>query len=199
MSEVSLSEFEGPLTELRQQCASKESGRSRFEEFKLWLKGATSGLLEFVTTTTTSAVKRFAVADVLGCTGLNIDGLPIALLGDNFKAQFGNTVEENIPASELLVSRLTRYADAIEIAGAVPREKRAVRISQVYQLVLNQERTGSGLLLTNGWANLFLAYGADGNIWVVFIRRYSDGWYFYANPLGGPVRWFDGSQVFSRK
>ncbi len=42
LHEVSLAEFEGPLTELRQQC-SGQKGRQRFDEFKLWLKGVVTG------------------------------------------------------------------------------------------------------------------------------------------------------------
>ncbi|MDO8496283.1 MAG: hypothetical protein Q7S43_03120 [bacterium] len=45
LHEVSLAEFEGPLTELKQQCSGK-NGRERFEEFKLWLKGVVSGIFK---------------------------------------------------------------------------------------------------------------------------------------------------------
>ena len=156
-------------------------------------------LLTFVRQASVPEIKKFSAADVLKKVGLNRDGVRIAGLGENFKAQFGKMVEENTPATELVVNRLERYADAINIAGAVPREKRPTTIGQIYGLVLAQKDGGDGPLLTNGWANLFLAYGEDGNLWLVYVYLLSDGWDFYAYPLGDSRRWFDGDQVFFRK
>jgi hypothetical protein len=44
MNDVSLTEFEGPLGELVQQC---KSNRSRFDEFKLWLKKVATGTFKY--------------------------------------------------------------------------------------------------------------------------------------------------------
>ena len=197
-NEVSNSEMKGPLGELFDQC-SGENGRQRFEEFKLWLKGVVNGLLAYVTTVRAPAIKRFVASDVWSQVGVNRDGMRIGFLGKNFLEQFGNIVEENVPETELEVSCLQRYADVIEIAGAISREKRSVKASQIYQLVCISEAGGHSGLLNNGWANLFLAYGIDGNIWLVGVRRGSGGWVFGAFPLGGPYGWSDGHRVFSRK
>ena len=197
-NEVSVVEMKGPLGELQDQC-SGENGRTRFEEFKLWLKGALGSLLAYVTTVRVTAIKRFVASDAWGHVGVNRDGIRVAFLGKNFQEQFGNIVEENIPETELEVSRLQRYADAIEIAGAIPREKRAIKAGQIYQVVRIQETCGHSGLLINGWANLFLAYGADSNLWLVCVFRHSGGWFFDASPLGSPDRWRVGRQFFSRK
>ena len=196
-NEVSNSEMKGPLGELYDQC-SGENGRQRFEEFKLWLKGAVNGLLAYVTTVRVPAIKRFAGSDAWGYVGVNKDGVKIAFLGKNFQEQFGNVVEENVPETELEVSRLQRYADAKEIVGAIPREKRVVRPSQIYQVVRVQEACDHSGLNMDGY-NLFLACGADGNFWLVGVDRFGDGWFFDALPLGYPSRWCDGDRVFSRK
>lgn len=197
-NEVSVVEMKGPLGELQDQC-SGENGRTRFEEFKLWLKGVVSALLTYVTTVRVPAIKRFSASEVLGSTGVNKDGILIGFLGENFKKQFGSLVEEDTPEVEFTVSRLQRYADALDIAGAISREKRVVKASQIYQLVLIQKTGGHSGLNIDGWANLFLAYGADGNLWLVYVFRYGGGWSFLADPLGSPFRCYVGFQVFSRK
>lgn len=197
MSKVDVSELRGPLGELMDQF-SGENGQARFEEFKLWLKKV-SGLLKRVTTVATPDIKRFVAADVLGSTGVNKDGVKIAYLGDNFKRVFSNLVERDVPAGELAVDRLEHYATTLDIASTIPEAKRVVTMGQIYWLVRDQELNGSGPILINGWANLGLAYGNDGNVWLVDAYRYGVGWYFDANPLDSPDSWCDGNQVLSRK
>src|SRR3989338_7458982 len=63
-------------------------------------------LLTFVRQASVPEIKKFSAADVLDKVGVNRDGVRIAGLGDNFKAQFGKMVEENTPATELVVNRL---------------------------------------------------------------------------------------------
>ncbi|MBI2676634.1 MAG: hypothetical protein HYX21_01595 [Candidatus Yanofskybacteria bacterium] len=197
-NEVSIAEMKGPLGELYDQC-SGENGRARFDEFKLWLKGVVSTLLAHVITVRVPAIKRFVASEVLGRTGTNRDGIRVAFLGKNFQEQFGGIVEENIPEAELTVSRLQRQADALEIAGAIPRERRVVKTGQIYQLVRIHEAGGHSGLLINGWGNFFLSYGVNGNLWLVLVLRSGFGWSFNADPLGHPRRWCGDFQVFFRK
>ncbi len=195
--EVSLAEFEGPLTELRQQC-SGQNGRSRFEEFKLWLKKV-PGLLRSVRTVAVKSVEKFVVAEYLGQEGVNKDDVKIAFLGNNFKTKILPLIESGTPQSKLQVSRLTRWAKALDIASALPENVWITTPGQMYQLVKAQKNGQEGPLLVNGWANLFLMYGNDGNVWLVGARWDGGGWDFYAGPLGGPHGWGGGNRrVFSQ-
>lgn len=193
-----VSKLKGPLGELNDQLFG-ENGEERLAEFNLWLKRVMTELLEFVRTVTVPAIGRFFGAEVWGRDGVNKNGVKIVFRGANFQAQFGSLVENNVGPVELTVNRLKEYATALDIASAIPQDKRAVKASQIYRLVRDQELTGQGPLLTNGWTNLFLAYGNDGNLWVVHVHRRSDGWRFGADPLGCPDGWRGGRHVFSRK
>lgn len=193
-----VSKIRGPLNELNDQLFG-DNGEERLAELNLWLKRVVAGLLKFVTEVKTAAVKKFVVADVLGKTGVNRDGVKIGFLGENFQAQIGSLIEENTDAAELTGSRLERYATALDIASAIPEEKRVTTPSQMYQMVKAQANGQTGPLRVDGWANLFLMFGKDGNFWLVDAGLSSDGWRFNADPLDGPLRWRDGRRVFSRK
>ncbi|OGN02153.1 MAG: hypothetical protein A2655_00320 [Candidatus Yanofskybacteria bacterium RIFCSPHIGHO2_01_FULL_43_42] len=61
-------------------------------------------LLSPVSEASVGPVDKFVVADVLGSTGINKDGVKIAFLGDNFKRVFVPLVEKDIQGT-----RLTSY------------------------------------------------------------------------------------------
>ena len=193
-----VSKLRGPLGELNDQLYG-DNGEERLDALNLWLKGVVANLLKFVSEVSVGPVEKFKVADVLGSTGVNKDGVKIGFLGDNFKRVFVPLVEGKVEAAKLVVHQLTRYATALDIASAIPAEKRIVTIGQIYELVKAQAKGGPGPLLVNGWANIFLCYGNDGNFWLVDALLGSDGWYFVASPLDDPGRWRGVDQVFSRK
>lgn len=193
-----VSKMRGPLNELNDQLFG-DNGEERLAELNLWLKRVVAGLLKFVIEVKTAAVKKFVVAHVLGKTGVNRDGVKIGFLGENFQAQIGSLIEENTDATELTVSRLERYATALDIASAIQEEKRVTTPSQMYQMVKAQANGQAGPLRVDGWANLFLMFGKDGNLWLVDAFLSCGGWYFGADPLGLPDWWRDGDRVFSRK
>ena len=60
--------------------------------------------------------------------------MKIGFLGDNFKRVFVPLVEGKVEAAKLVVHQLTRYATALDIASAIPAEKRIVTIGQIYDL-----------------------------------------------------------------
>ncbi len=193
-----VSKLRGPLNELHDQLLG-DNGEERLAELNLWLKGVVANLLRFVTEAVVGPVEKFRVANVLGQEGVNKDGVKIAFLGDNFKKVFGPLVEGKVEATKLVVNELTRYANALDIVSAISAEKRVTTIGQVYQLVKAQAKGQAGPLLVNGWANIFLCYGNDGNFWLVHAHLSSDGWLFNALPLVFPLRWDGEDRVFSRK
>ncbi len=193
-----VSKMRGPLNELNDQLFG-DNGEERLAELNLWLKGVLANLLKFVSEASVGPVEKFSVADVLGQEGVNKDGIRIAFLGDNFKRVFGSLVEGKVEAAKLVVHQLTRYATALDIASAIPAEKRVTTIGQIYELIKAQANGKAGLLLVNGWANIFLCYGNDGNLWLVGACLFSGGWCFRAVPLGDQSWWVGESRVFSRK
>jgi len=57
-----------------------------------------------------------------------------------------------------------------------------------------------GILLTNGYANIFYVRGTDGNLWAV-LARWCSGlgyWRVEAGSVGGPGVWHAGRQFLSR-
>ncbi len=190
--EVSLAEFEGPLTELRQQC-SGGNGRARFEEFKLWLKKV-SGLLKRVNHVTVSAVKKFAAAD-----HFKVGNAGIVWIGENFETNFLGKVEKNVKDATVVVYRLEKSSPDKDIRHELGSDKEETALAHLFELLTRQSRGESGVLLTNGYANIFYVRDAKGNFWAVNAYWSSDGWYVYANSVMSPNGWDGGYRVVSRK
>ena len=55
-----------------------------------------------------------------------------------------------------------------------------------------------GVLLTNGWANIFYVLYANGVLRALIVDWDGGGWGVSALSVSDPRRWFDGSRVFSR-
>lgn len=55
-----------------------------------------------------------------------------------------------------------------------------------------------GILLTNGYANIFYIRDINGVFWAVRCPWSGDVWYVRATSVGPPRGWGGGSRVFSR-
>ena len=190
-NDVSLAEFEGPLTELAQQCKN----RARFDEFKLWLKKVPGRLLKLIGMVTVSAIKKFVAAD-----NFKIGNAGIAHLGNNFKANFLGKVEKSVEGTTLVVSRLEKASFDKDIRSELGSDKEEVSLYHLFELLNKQSSVGQfGPLLTNGFANIFYIRDTNGTLWAVGVDCAGYGWVDDADSVTDPNGWSDGIQVFSRK
>lgn len=70
-------------------------------------------------------------------------------------------------------------------------------LSDIFALMEKQSKGENGVLLTNGWANIF--YVRDAKVLrAVHVRWDVVGWRVYAPSVGRPLRWLAGYRLFSR-
>ncbi len=155
-------------------------------------------LLERVTTTSVAAIESFKSAD-----SFTVDtkkaSTRIYYLGDNFKKHFGRKEEGATESIEIKVHKLLEASlDALIITELA--DKCEITLGQFFYLLSKQGKGESGLLLTNGWANIAYIRDDEGVLWAV--SAYWDagrgGWYVVAGSVGRPHRWNGGRQVLSR-
>ncbi|MFA4996427.1 MAG: hypothetical protein WC536_04785 [Patescibacteria group bacterium] len=112
-----------------------------------------SDLLEFVSTATIDPIDRFSVEDVVKSGKI---GETKFWFGPNFKRIFGNLVETNIPAATLKFDRLKKGSvdgPIMEELGGASQIKAFV--AYIFTLCCRQGQGQEGVLLTNGYANIF--------------------------------------------
>lgn len=187
-----VSKLRGPLGELHDQLFG-ESGEERLAELNLWLKGVVMNLLKFVSQVSVSATKRFIAKDHLKAAN-------VGWTGDNFKRLFLNKIETNVEGATLAAHILTKSSlDAPILAELGSRAE--TKLAYLFQLLVMQVNGQSGVLLTNGYANIFYVRDDEGNLWAVdaLWRSGCGYWDVEAFSVGLPFRWDAGDQVFSRK
>lgn len=149
-------------------------------------------LLKRVATITAPAVQRFVAKDCLkNCN--------VGWAGDNLKKFFLDKVEANVPEAKLAVNQLERASLDAPILTELG-DKAEVSLAYLFDLLKKQSNGEDGVLLTNGYANIFYVCGNDGNIWAVSARWSSDSryWGVVAYSVEGPDGWRGGCRVFSR-
>jgi len=68
----------------------------------------------------------------------------------------------------------------------------------MFALMAEQGNGEDGILLTNGYANIFYIRDINGVFWAVYCCWDGDDWCVNANSVGNPNGWSSGNQVFSR-
>lgn len=149
-------------------------------------------LLKRITTITAPAVQRFVAKDCLKVAN-------VGWTSNNFKKLFLGKVEENVLEQKLAVSRLERASLDAPILAELG-DKAEVSLAYLFDLLKKQSKGEDGVLLTNGYANIFYVRSTDGNLWAVRAdwdshNRY---WDVEAASVEDPCRWRGGRQVFSR-
>lgn len=130
--------------------------------------------------------------------------LVIGFLSDNVKNNFlsdGGKIETSIFDSKLRPYRLKKDSvDGPIIADLGGENNVETTLAEMVDLMRRQGRGQKGILLTNGYANIFYIRDSKGVLWAVFCYWCSGDqyWSVYANPITDPSTWGAGDQVFSR-
>lgn len=125
-------------------------------------------------------------------------GVKMVPHGSNFTAWFTGKAEENIPTGDLVPFVLTEYAYDNEIVANLGGEEKAeTTLGEIWRLLERQANGEEGVLLTNGYANIFYVRDVNGVLRAVDVLWRGGGWNAYALALGGGG-WSGGDRVFSR-
>lgn len=126
----------------------------------------------------------------------------ISFIGENFTNWFltnGGKVEEPQAERELRYAKLKKNSrDKPIIAELGGAEKSETTLSEMFFLMEKQKCGEDGVLLNNGWANIFYIRDAAGVLRAVLVGWNDDGWGVSANPVVNPGDWSADNRVFSR-
>ncbi len=130
---------------------------------------------------------------------LKKDGGIFSYFGHNFTAWFSGKIETEVVSSSLNYRKLTQSAlDATIISTLGGETKAETSLAEVFHLMSLQPNGEEGVLLTNGYANIFYVRDLSGVLRVVFVHWSGYGWRVRAGEVSRPVPWGGGDQVFSR-
>jgi len=126
----------------------------------------------------------------------------ISYLGDNFKAWFLNgdgKTEDPINEQTLRYHKLRQSSvDGPIITELGGEAKAETTLSEMFSLMEKQKHGEDGVLLNNGYANIFYIKDGAGMLRTVHVGWSGGGWDVSAYSIGDPYGWYDGYQVFSR-
>lgn len=155
-------------------------------------------ILTLVTTVKVVAVERFIASEKF-IADKTVDGVKIAWLGDNIKANFLGKTEETVEAVELKLHKLDQDALDAPIIAELGNAAETT-LAHFWELLKKQGSGQKGDLLTNGYANIAYIRDENGKLWAVSARwsAGSDGWLVEAVSVEGPSGWGAGRRVVSR-
>ena len=123
-------------------------------------------------------------------------------LGDNFDEW---VLSCDCKVEELTSEKVLHYAKLrkgsadtpiiAELGGEVGAE---VTLSEMFSLMEKQKNGENGVLLNNGYANIFYIKDQKGVLRTVYVYWGSDGWGASALAVSYPILWDAGRRVFSR-
>ena len=126
----------------------------------------------------------------------------ISVVWDNFTELFlsgSGKTEDPITEQTLRYHKLRKSSvDGPIIAELGGAEKSETTLSEMFSLMEKQKNGEDGVLLNNGYANIFYIKDQNGVLRAVYVCWGDDGWYVVARSVEGPSGWGGGYQVFSR-
>jgi len=125
------------------------------------------------------------------------DPKKITWLSDLFREWFWGKIEPPMAKTELRYAKLTKNS----VDGPIMDELGGVKettLAEIYALMKRQPNGEQGVLLTNGWANIFYVPDANGTLRAVLVYCNSVGWGLLAHSVGSLFRWHGEYRVFSR-
>ncbi len=153
-----------------------------------------SDLLSPVTTVKIPATGKFFASDHFTT---NIKAVKFAWFGDNFKQHFLHKEEAPQGEVELKVSQLKKDSLDKPILTELG-DKAETNLTSIWELLEKQPNGEQGILLTNGYANIFYVRDSKGVLWAVGVYWDGDGWGVDADSVEIPFEWFVGFLIFSR-
>ncbi len=154
-----------------------------------------SALLEFIgtivipaTTGPFAAHEKFVVGNAQA---------KISWIGSNFQEWFLGKTEEPLAETTLRYAKFVRQS----LDGPILAElgdKAETMLAQVYAFMARQPNGEEGVLLTNGWGNIFYVRDVNGELRAVSVYWYGDGWGVDASSVTYPDGWSGEHRVFSR-
>ena len=208
----------GPLNQLIVNLGSQE-GDQWEEELKkflrkepCWSNGQVAqvtqpktkpSILELVSTIVVSATTAKLVAKEKFVINTKRNApVKISYLGDNFKAWFLNgdgKTEDPISEQTLRYHKLRQSSvDGPIIAELGGEAKAETTLSEMFSLMEKQKHGEDGVLLNNGWANIFYIKGSAGVLRAVAVYWDDGRWRVCARSVGHSNGWLGGDLVFSR-
>ena len=158
-------------------------------------------ILEFVTSTTVSVpVGPFVARDHFKVDTSQKAKAKISWLSDNFKSWFLDKVEEQAGGDSILRTHklTTASVDAPIIAELGGEVKAETTLVEAFALMEKQGKGEAGVLLTNGYANIFYVRDDAGILRAVYVYWVDGGWGVHANSVTDSCEWYAGYRVFSR-
>jgi len=123
----------------------------------------------------------------------------ISYLGDNFSIWFLGKIEESFGGSTLWCGKLRKASVDAPILSELGGEAKAeTSLTEMFALMEKQANGEDGILLTNGYANIFYIRDINDVLRAVGCSWNDDGWFVDARFVEYPSEWGAGRQVFSR-
>ena len=141
-------------------------------------------LLELIATIELPSCEKFVAADEFRANYSDIK----LWMSENFQKKFLGKIEENVEAATLRIHKLLQGSRDPEIIGG----QEETTLYHLFTLLMKQAGGESGLLLTNGRANIFFIRDINGELWAVYMRWSSGDWCLLAYPVEDPDVWLDG-------
>ena len=163
----------------------------------------TPSILELVSTIVVNATtgKLVAKEKFVRDTGRKAK-VKISYLGDNFTSWIlsdSGKTEDPITEQTLRFHKLRQSSvDGPIIAELGGAEKSETTLSEMFALMEKQGKGEDGVLLNNGYANIFYIKDQNGVLRAVRVDWGGGGWFVNAFSVEDPSRWGVGGQVFSR-
>ncbi len=160
-------------------------------------------ILELVSTVVVSATtSKFIAKDKFVVNTKRNAPVKISAVWDNFTSWFlsgdGKT-EDPISEQTLRYHKLRKSSvDGPIITELGGEEKSETTLTEMFSLMEKQKNGEDGVLLNNGYANIFYIRDQNGVLRAVDVCWFDDGWDVDAFSVENPGRWSDGYQVFSR-
>ena len=208
----------GPLNQLIVNLGGQDSDQweQQFKQFlrkePCWTNGQitqgrgpknTLSILELVSTVMVPAITgKFVAREKFVRDTSRKARVKISYLGDNFTAWFlnGDGKTEDLESEQTLrYHKLKKYSvDGPIIAELGGKAKAETTLTEMFSLMEKQANGEDGVLLSNGYANIFYIKDSAVVLRTVGVSWIDDSWYVDADSVERPDGWSDGDRVFSR-
>ncbi len=177
-----------------------ENGPNLLLQGKLKIEAIKDSILNLISTTKTSATTEKFVAK----EKFRKDSKEVKFYGiwDNFTNWFlagDSKTEEPLGEQELRYGNLNRNSVDGPIIEELGGEAKAeTTLTELYDLLKKQASGEEGVLLTNGYANIFYIRDTSDVLRAVSVDWHAGGWSVFALSVEDPDDWGAGRRVFSR-